>query len=548
MQTAARQELARRNPDSLLQWAEAYRSFRGEPMRLIPALRDLYRDRHPFIVIQKAAQVGISEFLINTALWAAETGQGDRGNVLYVMPTQTQTDDFSQARFDKAIAESPYLMTRLHPPPPQKGGAARVQLKRLGQGYIYLRGSESRRQLTSVDADVVLLDEYDLMGEGVLELAQKRLASSQFGWLRVVSTPRLPEAGINELFLQSDQRYYFMNCPACGYSQRLEWEHNVDLERAQVVCRRSDCRKPLDSWAPGHWEAARPGNLIRCYHLSRLYSPWANLRAMIEASEATTLAALQEFQNSDLGETFVAPGGGLNLDVLSRCRGDYGLGDYAGQPCEMGVDVGLSLHVVVRERLPSERGRPDGSGSWQPRLWFAGQVAGFPELEALMERYQVRRCVVDSMPELHLAREFALRHKGKVRLAQYGRQQPGHERKRGGLTEPNRYLVNRAEILDETFRRFHDGVPELPRDAQKLGGRVKEGYGEYYRELLALKRTLERNDQGNVVARWLDSARDDHYAHAEAYCLLAGKDAGVPVFGREDIDKACQEEVETWEL
>ena len=34
-------------------------------------LQDLYRDRHPIIVIQKAAQVGISEFLINTALWAA---------------------------------------------------------------------------------------------------------------------------------------------------------------------------------------------------------------------------------------------------------------------------------------------------------------------------------------------------------------------------------------------------------------------------------------------------------------------------------------------
>ena len=77
----------------------------------------------------------------------------------------------------------------------------------------------------------------------------------------------------------------------------------------------------------------------------------------------------------------------------------------------------------------------------------------------------------------------------------------------------------------------------LPRDAQRLGGRVKQGYGEYYRELLTLKRTLERDDQGNVVARWLDTGRDDHYAHAEAYCLLAGEDWGMPVFAREDIEK-----------
>ena len=60
LQNAAQQELARRNPNSLLDWSLAYRFFRGKPMRLIPALQDLHQDTHPFIVIQKAAQVFIS--------------------------------------------------------------------------------------------------------------------------------------------------------------------------------------------------------------------------------------------------------------------------------------------------------------------------------------------------------------------------------------------------------------------------------------------------------------------------------------------------------
>ena len=110
----------------------------------------------------------------------------------------------------------------------------------------------------------------------------------------------------------------------------------------------------------------------------------------------------------------------------------------------MGVDVGLNLHVVVRECAGVEGGQTDGSGSRRPRLWFVGQVDGFPELEPLMERYHVRRCVIDAAPELHLAREFALRHKGNVWLAQYGRQQPGYERRKGGPGEANRYVVNRA--------------------------------------------------------------------------------------------------------
>ena len=91
-------------------------------MRLIPALLDIYRDTHPFLVIQKAAQVFISEYFINLALWVADTGQGGRGNALHVMPTQSQMNDFSQARFDKAIAESPYLQNRLFPPPPGRQG------------------------------------------------------------------------------------------------------------------------------------------------------------------------------------------------------------------------------------------------------------------------------------------------------------------------------------------------------------------------------------------------------------------------------------------
>ena len=64
---------------------------------------------------------------------------------------------------------------------------------------------------------------------------------------------------------------------------------------------------------------------MRGYHLSRLYSPLANLRQMVYESEATTSSEIQEFQNSVLGETFVPPGGSLSLDLLDRCRRDYDL-------------------------------------------------------------------------------------------------------------------------------------------------------------------------------------------------------------------------------
>jgi hypothetical protein len=330
---------------------------------------------------------------------------------------------------------------------------------------------------------------------------------------------------VNALFLRSDQRCYYLPCPHCSLEQKLTWERNVDRERALVVCR--ECRRPMDVLAPGRWVAEAPGNdRVHGYHLSRLYSPWADIAAMLEASEATTPSALQEFQNSDLGEVFVPPGSGLTLDVLDRCRRDYALGDYAGQPCFMGVDVGLKLHVVIRERPPTafeaENHRQHWATSRVPRLWFAGELDHFAELEALIERYQVERAVVDAQPETRQAVEFARRQERcHVWLARYGRQEPGHDFVH--TDELRLCRTNRTEAIDAMVERFHGAMNELPRDARQLGGRPKAGIGEYYRQLLVPQRQLEQDGQGNWVARWLRGNKADHFAHAEVYCALVAE-------------------------
>jgi hypothetical protein len=497
----------------------ATRTIAGAPLDHLPVLMDIARDDHPFVVIQKAAQVGISELLVSIMLHDAITGRADRGNVIAFMPTQNMMDDFAQGRIDRAIQDSPYLRSQLQPEPPRRKGADNKRLKLIGRGALYLRGSDSRRQIAGVDADLVVLDEYDEMDVGVLDLARKRLASSLRGQLIVSSTPRLPESGVNELFLRSDQRRYFIPCPRCGLEQTLTWPENVDLERAFVACR--DCRSQMNVRTPGTWVPQAPGNeAIHGYHLGRLYSPRAKIPEMIEASTARTPFALRAFMNSDLGEAFVPPGGGISVDVIDKCRDEYDLSDYAGQRCNMGVDVGLRLHVVIRQRqTPEDRRRK----TFVPRLWFAGDVAGFGELEGLMAQFKVRSVVVDAMPELHAASEFGRRHPQSAWLAQYDRQQPGHEQSPGGCGEPNRLHVNRAEALDGMYQRFRDGDARVPRDARLLGGRIKgDGLGEYYRHLLVPKRTIEDDGDGNLRARWVHQNHDDHFAHAEVYAMLAG--------------------------
>ncbi len=71
LQISVRRELTRRNPGSLLDWSLAHRFLRGAPMRLTPALRDIYLDDFPFIAIQKAAQIFVSEYLWEAKITSA---------------------------------------------------------------------------------------------------------------------------------------------------------------------------------------------------------------------------------------------------------------------------------------------------------------------------------------------------------------------------------------------------------------------------------------------------------------------------------------------
>jgi hypothetical protein len=478
----------------------------------MPALVDIARDFHAKIVVQKSAQVGLTELAVNRALHAADSGYAGRGNVLFLMPTLDQIEDFAQARFDAAIQDSVYLRRRLQPEPPRRKGADSMRQKQLGHGRIFLRGTESTRAVSSLDADLVILDEFDQMREGTLSRAEKRLASSRQPCLFVLSTPRLPEAGINALYLSSDQRRYFIPCPACGEEQSLTWNENVDMERAIIVCR--TCRAGMNVLVQGGWRVGAPENTqVHGYHLSRLYSPWANIPEMILASQATTPLALQEFYNSDLGEPFVPPGGGLGLNELDAARRKYSVQKYAGQPCVMGVDVGIKLHVVIRETKPRRSSFPP-LPEFQPRLWFAGQV-GFDELDRLMTKFNVLSCAIDEQPERHKAREFLEQSQGGVWLVTYNR----HEM---GLDVQGRMIkAHRVDFMDQVVERFRRGEAILPEDARNLGGQIKDGYAEYYREMMAPKRVPFRDARGNFDYRWDEGARDDHYFHAEVYALIA---------------------------
>src|SRR3990167_1115234 len=483
----------------LLTWTAKYRRFNDQPPQILPALREVYRDNHPDIVILKATQVFISEWLINCCLWVTETGYAGRGNGLYVMPNQVHMDDFSQGRIGEAIQQSPYLSKRVT--------SNRTRLRKIAGRALYLRGSETVIQTRSIDADIVVNDEVDLFQEGAVEKSKERLGSSVSPLYRAASQPTYPEVGIDVMYEESDKRKWFIPCGRCGYDQTLTWDDNIefttDLQNVRIVCMK--CKKPLDISAEGHWVAGYPGRDVHGYHVNKLLSPRANLKQMLARFSAVEdVQKLQSFYNADLGIPYRPRG--AKPSITDFVRENYIWKEPAGRDSYMGVDVGTRLHISII-------GREDSLTPY--RLIEQVYVSEFDELDAIFRRYDPKLTVIDARGDPRKTLEWAQRYPYKVYRWQH------HPSK----TEPawnddtQEVMFDRTAMLDLMYAWLRAQPPRCI-----LHSHISP---DFTAQLTALVRELVRKggDEGRLVPRYT-SARPDHYAFALAFAIMAAAEFG----------------------
>ena len=464
-----------------------------------PFQRELYEQggEEREMVIKKATQVGVSAHCIRWALYWAEQAQL---TALYVFPSQRQLNDFSASRVGPLIAGSAKLQPRLGEPAVQNVG-----LKRVGGGLLFLRGSESEAALQSIDADVLVLDEYDLLAQEHIPDAEQRLGASEHGLIRRVGVPSFPGVGIAGLYAESDRRAWFVRCGACGLRQPLRFEDNVETEKLIRVC--SSCRRELDV-REGEWVAEFPDREVRGYHIPRLIVPDLDIAALVRASKARDPSRRAAFFNKHLAEEHIEDNARLSAAVIEAAQADYDPPSFYSGPnlVTMGVDVASKrgLHVRVSEHL----------AAGVRRALFIGEVDQFSALAELFRRYRVKWAAIDSQPEHLMARGFAARFLGQVYLVNYtghsARQQLAFDHQAGTVS------VSRVAILDETLELFRRGGNILPRS-------LPPGYA---RQLQAAIRVIEPDPAGRPRARYQSVGGDD-YLHAEAFDLVATKLAAV---------------------
>ncbi|MFC1544981.1 phage terminase large subunit family protein, partial [Gemmatimonadota bacterium] len=455
----------------------------------------------------KGAQVGVTSVVMLKTLHGLISGRYPQG-ALYLFPSRIDVQDFSRGRFNPLINDNDSVSRFVQDTDSQT-------IKRIGKSMLYLRGARSTgkaggmkrssSQLKSIPVDRVVFDEADEMEPAMIDLALERLSHSSLKEEICLSTPTIPDYGVDKLFQGSDQRHWFIRCSKCGGDTCLELEFPNCLEeladkRVIRLCQR--CRDNEVHPVDGHWEALCPDGAkdMVGWRISQLNSAFVEPGKILRLYRDPPGGNLTEVYNSKLAQAHVAAENRLTVpEVIGLC-GDELVAETDPGPCYLGADEGKLIHVVIGKRHRDKDGQ----------LVYVSSFPDWSQLDGLMKRFNVVRAVIDALPETRLAREFAREHQGKVYLSYYS------EHQKGSYAWSDREMTvtaNRTEALDASHNELSQGKVLLPRESETLH--------EFARHCANVARVLQANQETGSTRYVYLKTGDDHYRHAQSYECMA---------------------------
>ena len=468
--------------------------------------------------------MGVTEVNVFKSMYGLIFSKFPQG-VLYLFPTNLDVSDFSKGRFQTLIRDNPKEVGVF------VSDTDAVSIKRVQKAMLYLRGArstsriegikKSSSQLKSVPVDRLVCDEVDEMEPSMVDLAKERLSHSEIKEESYLSTPSIPDYGIDKLYQASDQRIWVIRCEHCGTETCLELEFPECLiETAKGVIR--VCKKCRQEIFPknGRWVAQYPERSKEMvgWWISQLNSAFVDPGAILKAFNDPPNGNLTEVYNSKLGMAYVAAENRLSISDIYSCCGQDVMATKAVGPCAMGVDVGKLLHVLVglktRENVLE--------------LCHMARVSSFNDVHDIAKRFNVECAVIDLEPEMRKAREFQASEDCQVFLCDY------QDRVVSGPQfdeEAGMVKVNRTEICDTTHELFTTpGVLVLPRRCDEVD--------RFAQQARNIAKVLEEDPETGSREYRYRKLGEDHFRHALNYCYLASTKVRIAdsFYGRRQKD------------
>jgi len=456
---------------------------------------------------KKGAQMGVTEINVFKSMYGLIFSKYPQG-VLYLFPTNLDVSDFSKGRFQTLIRDNPKEVGVF------VSDTDAVSIKRVQKAMLYLRGAratskiegikKSSSQLKGVPVDRLVFDEIDEMEPSMVDLARYRLSHSEIKEEASLSTPSIPDYGIDKLYQESDQRIWTIRCEHCGTETCLELEFPECLiETGKGIIRA--CKKCRQEIFPrnGRWIAQYPERSkdLVGWWISQLNSAYVDPGAILKAFNDPPNGNLTEVYNSMLGMAYVAAENRLSISDIYSCCGQDVMAMKAIGPCCMGVDVGKLLYVVVGLRTRES----------VLELCYFARVSSFNDVHDIAKRFNVECASVDLEPEMRKAREFQAGEEYQVFLCDY------QDRVISGPQwdeEAGMVKVNRTEICDTTHELFtKPGALILPRRCDEVD--------RFAQQARNIAKVLEEDSETGSREYRYRKLGEDHFRHALNYCYLA---------------------------
>lgn len=504
------------------------------------------------VVLMKGAQLGATQLGTN---WLGFTIHHAPGPFLYVEPRVEDAKRVSKQRVATMIASSPALASRVTTARSRDSGNT-ILMKEFDGGFLMLVGANSGAGFRQVPIRYLFLDDIDgypdyIEGEGdPVDLGRQRTATFKNRKIFVASTPTIRGGRIDKLFDTTDQRRFFVTCPACGHQDWIRWGRirwpEGNPEAAALECEKCGAltpeRKKPDLLAGGEWRATAAGAdpRRRGYHISALYSPlgwksWAAIaRDFLGAKAAGWKDNGQVVTNTLFGEAWEEQGDSIQHEGLFARREQY----QAAVP--LGVLVLTAGVDVQDDRLELEIvGWGIGEESWGIDYLV---LSGAPEQEgvwqqldaALAERYeredgailQVACAGLDTAYATQEAYEYARRREDRGVRAVRGMAGAG----RPIVSTP---VEKRARKLQKPVRLFTigvDGVKGLLYSRLRLLSAgagychfpIHEGYDpEFFEQLTAEKRVIRYHRGRFPYHEWVKSRPRNEALDCRVYATAA---------------------------
>lgn len=491
---------------------------------------DPYLDWTPEQGVRKASQCGWSTMTNFKLFYSARFGIPEYGvpaaNVIYTLPSDQDVNAFVPSKTNLMIKNNPVIQDYLRDEN-GKVDTDSIQRKKIGDSMVYFKGTRSKTAALMLSSDLNIHDESDRSEQSIIGEYESRLANSLYKGRWIFSNPSAPNMPADLMYLDSDQKHWFIKCEQCGYWQYLDWfklsEHEfkkdprnphcfIDDTNGLYVC--GSCARPItdENRLRGRWVKKFQNKKISGYWVSHFMYSWIPAADLVNVEKKKSKAYFMNFVRGlpYIGSDVIVDSQTIVQNIVLDADKKWERGKVA-----MGVDNGDIKHYVIGDK--------DG-------IFECGKTKSWDDIERLIQKYEPIT-VIDLNPYPNMPRELARKYrptgksKWRVYCSFYIQQSKNYEiidwgdGDKAHMVYPVRNLV-----FDDLIAYIANGNLKFYRPKSYWEEYISQWETMYRGDFVGTRRADEvglGSPQQPMQGVWLSSTGNDHFAHATLYYYVA---------------------------